>query len=116
MIDAITARTQPSPCTNCGAINDAATSVDLDGVNPSPGDFALCIDCGHIMAYDEQMQLRNLTDADVIEIAGNQKLVQTSNILGEIKRDKKRGPRHGPPSWSVGRKTQRNVPRRTTFR
>jgi hypothetical protein len=77
----ITADTQPSPCTNCGKINDAATSVDLDSAKPGPGDIAVCLYCGHVMAFDEQIRLRNLTDAEVINIAGDPKLVRVGNAL-----------------------------------
>ena len=91
MTDDITADTQPSPCTNCGRINDAATAVDLDGAKPRPDDICLCFYCGHIMAYDEQMQLRNLTDAEVISAAGNQKLVKVSNALSIMRKRRGRG-------------------------
>jgi transcription elongation factor Elf1 len=39
-------------CLACGHKLDAATLLDDDGKRPEEGDFAVCIQCSHLMAYD----------------------------------------------------------------
>jgi hypothetical protein len=50
-----------------------------DGVDhrsqPKPGHITVCIGCGHLMAFAEDMRLRNLTDAEMYEIAGDPRLI-----------------------------------------
>ena len=79
-------RVVESPCTNCHAkLNATSSSSEED--SPNPGDITICLYCGHIMAYSDDMKLRDLTDEEVIEVAGhpdlikNQKFVEFSNKL-----------------------------------
>ena len=62
-----------SRCTACGHDLDRATAVGDIGDDPAPerGDFTVCIRCGHIMVYGESQQLRDPTDDEIKEIAGN---------------------------------------------
>ena len=50
-----------SPCTSCGHKMDAATSAQNDGAIPSPGDVTVCINCGAMNQYADDMQLKSLT-------------------------------------------------------
>lgn len=61
----------PSKCTACGYLCDAATCPRDDNAKPNPGDVTVCINCGHLMAFDDNLTLRNLTEAEMIEVAGN---------------------------------------------
>ncbi len=61
-----------SPCTSCGHVMNRCFSVDADAA-PSPGDFTLCIRCGHLMAFADDLALRDLTDAEVREVAGDRR-------------------------------------------
>lgn len=63
-----------SPCTNCGKQLDGATSVDCDAP-PDPGDMTVCIYCGHLMAFNEDLQLRDLTPAEQINVAGDERIL-----------------------------------------
>lgn len=65
------ARLKPSPCLHCGSINDAATGVATTNTAPSPGDIAVCLNCGHIAAYNDDLGIRELTVAEQIELAGD---------------------------------------------
>jgi hypothetical protein len=57
-----------SDCPNCGATLDAATCVTSDTVQPSPGDLTLCIYCGHLMAFGDDLSFRKLTDSEAAGI------------------------------------------------
>lgn len=64
-----TARTPLGNCPGCGYKIDCATSVDGDSdVLPSPNDFTVCLDCGHICRFNEDLTLRSLNDEDRNEL------------------------------------------------
>jgi hypothetical protein len=68
----------PSRCPNCGKVLDAATGVDEKGLHqrlPAAGDFTVCIGCGHIMVFANDLTLRNPTAAEMREIAGNRHII-----------------------------------------
>lgn len=67
-------RLVPSKCLSCGIENDVATSVDGD-CSPEPGDVTVCFYCGHIMAYDDDLKLRELTREEQIAMAGDQRIL-----------------------------------------
>lgn len=69
-----------SSCINCGKFNDAATAVGNDA-KPKPCDVALCYYCGHIMAYGDDLKLRELTGAEMIQIAGDPRVVAASAAI-----------------------------------
>lgn len=72
--DDATTEMTPSPCPGCGVVNDMATSAG--GKNrPSPGSISICFRCGHISAFSEDMRLRELTDAEMHEVAGHPKII-----------------------------------------
>jgi hypothetical protein len=52
------------PCPGCGYLIDAAADSDDEGAIPSPEDFTICLDCGHICRFNEDLTLRNLTEED----------------------------------------------------
>jgi hypothetical protein len=56
-------------CPECGIKLDAAGSTEGDdGVRPNPGDLAVCINCGEIMAYTETMILRRLGVTELLDM------------------------------------------------
>jgi hypothetical protein len=57
-------RISPSPCLSCGKQLDGCTAVDADG-GPSPGDFTVCISCGHLMAFADDLTLQELNDEEM---------------------------------------------------
>lgn len=64
-------RFETSPCINCGTPNDAATGATDIAAEPVPGDIMICLTCGHIAAYGDDMKIRELTEREQIEIAGD---------------------------------------------
>jgi hypothetical protein len=93
-------RTAPSPCTNCGEMLDAASAVNevgrwphnnqrrfamTDNERPTPGrSVSVCIRCGHLMAFDNELRLRDLTSAEQIAIAGNPVLLAIQAARGKV--------------------------------
>lgn len=80
----------PSACTNCGKVMDSARVVDKDDVAPTPGDVTICFYCHHLMAFADDMTLRDLTDAEIVEVAGDPRLVKAVALLSAFKAHEKR--------------------------
>jgi hypothetical protein len=77
-------RLEWSPCLACGKLMDAATN--FDGHVVAEGGIGICFYCGHIMAYDAQLKLRNLTDEEMIAIAGDKKILTIQEARGHVMR------------------------------
>jgi hypothetical protein len=73
-------RIQPAACLQCKAVNDGATSVGEKDETPEPGNIAICSECGHIMAYDDNMQMRELTDKEMLDVAGDPRIITIQQI------------------------------------
>lgn len=82
----------PSTCTNCGKV---LTAVSIPGLGPVPepsvGDVTACLDCHHVMVFGDDMVLRDLTDAESAEIAGDPDLLQVQSFLEFFAKCKARG-------------------------
>jgi hypothetical protein len=77
-----------SRCTACGHLVDAASCVGNDGA-PSPGDFTVCIACGHIMGFAADLTLRELTGDEIVAAAGDRRLLAIQWARGKITGKKK---------------------------
>ena len=89
-------------CLSCGKGLDAAAQIGAGMPSPSEGDVTVCLYCRHVMIYNADLSLRNPTDAEVVEIAGDPRLVATINLLGAYQKEKEletrrreNGPRAG---------------------
>ncbi|UPK03157.1 hypothetical protein [Bradyrhizobium sp. 170] len=63
-----------SSCLGCGRQVNGASGVDFRGL-PRPGNITVCLYCGHIMAFTEDLRLRELTDEEMIDVAGDPRLI-----------------------------------------
>lgn len=61
-------RVPESSCTRCGDKLDAATCVG-DDEGPTPGDITICATCGHVMAFADDLILRELTAEEAEMVA-----------------------------------------------
>lgn len=81
-----THRHEETRCLHCGAKIDAATQIRNAGeseAKPEAGAITVCLHCGHIMAFaDGKGRLRGLTDEEIVEIAGDPRLVGFNAIRG----------------------------------
>jgi len=73
-----------SACTNCGMLSDHAIGVstdpDRERVVPQPGNFTICRQCGQLMVFDDDLMLRNPTDVEMHDIAGNELLLTLQRL------------------------------------
>lgn len=77
-------RTPEFCCLNCGKSLDAATGVATE-TSPSSGDLSICFYCHHVMAYAEDLTLRELTEDEVVEIAGDREFILAMKMLEKQK-------------------------------
>jgi DNA-directed RNA polymerase subunit RPC12/RpoP len=63
-----------SRCLNCKKEIDGATPVG-GGRGPQPDDVSVCAYCGHLQAYGEGLAMRELTDAEILECAGDPEIL-----------------------------------------
>jgi predicted RNA-binding Zn-ribbon protein involved in translation (DUF1610 family) len=68
-------KTPECSCPSCGKVFDMASNL-FGRAKPKLGDISVCISCGHIMAFNADMTCLNLTDAEMVEIAGNPRILQ----------------------------------------
>ncbi len=81
-------RIAESQCLNCGKRLDCATHVGPH--QPKPGDATICLDCGHIMVFAQDMTLRNPTDEEMLTIAGDREILAAQNFRTEFQRWRQR--------------------------
>lgn len=55
---------KPSLCCYCGHFLECAMHPVDDTREPTPGDFSMCINCGGLLCFNEDMTLRGATLAD----------------------------------------------------
>lgn len=67
-------RIRASPCLHCGRQLSGATAVGDDAA-PTPGDATVCIYCGHIMVFAEDLKLRNPIAAEIDDLAGDERIL-----------------------------------------
>jgi hypothetical protein len=80
----LTTCTPLNACLNCGYEMDAATATNpaYEMEPPKPGDIAICLKCAHIHAFADDLTVRELTDAEVVEVAGNPDMVRAVEAIG----------------------------------
>lgn len=70
MPQALTVRTPACACPKCRHTLDAAT--DPEGIAaPKPNDVSVCIWCGEILQFDENLKLSSATQAVLEELSRN---------------------------------------------
>lgn len=72
-------------CPNCGALNDTASPFDEDA-EPKPGDASICIMCGHLSVFDDNLVLRNPTDEEIYKYAGDERIVLAMTALHHVRK------------------------------
>ena len=79
MVEMNTHRMSSVNSPSCGTRLDAATNV-TSTQRPDPGDLTVCLRCGHLLAFDEQLKLRELNDAEIREAAGDRRLLAIQRV------------------------------------
>ena len=84
-----TTRTPVSKCLDCGRKVDAATFAQAGPIAaPEPNDITLCLHCGHLMAFADDLTLRELTDAEIHEVAGDKRIIAVQKARGMVMKPK----------------------------
>lgn len=78
-------RAPESKCLGCGKIMDALTAANHTEA-PKEGSIAICLDCSHIMALDSELKLRELTNEEMLEVAGHPGILKTVAALSETRK------------------------------
>jgi hypothetical protein len=63
-------------CLACGYQFDCATAPDDEVARPKDGDISICLKCGHLAAFNDDMTLRPLTDAEMLDVAGDKEILR----------------------------------------
>ena len=74
-----------SSCPNCGEIMNAAQAVDAEGNEPGAGDASICMSCGHLSIFTDELMLRNPTSEELEKWAGDERLVDVMTALHRAK-------------------------------
>lgn len=69
-------RTPSCACINCGHLLTATSTPGPEEPTPGPGDLTVCLYCSHLMVFTDKMTVRRLTDAEMIEAAGDPALLE----------------------------------------
>ena len=85
-------RLKKDKCLACGTVIDCASGVTTES-KPKPGDITICLYCGHLMAFDNELMVRTLTDAEMLEVAGNKDILEIQRVRGEVMKHRR--------SWSA---------------
>jgi RNase P subunit RPR2 len=81
-------RIKMNECPSCHKQLDAASSVD-DNLRPEPGEITICLYCGHIMAFDDDLSFRELTSKEMIEVAGDPRILAIQRARQEVMKKSK---------------------------
>jgi hypothetical protein len=80
-------RITPSACLHCGKVLDEATCVDRDAL-PEAGAATICISCGHIMVFADDMSLRDPSNEEMIEIAADPRILAVQHARAMLERNR----------------------------
>jgi hypothetical protein len=63
-------RVRPASCPHCEKVLDGAlTWIGDDDRGPAPNDATVCINCGTILIYTDDLRLRLATALEIAEVA-----------------------------------------------
>jgi len=64
----MTTRLPEAECLRCRKKVDAASCIADDGAAPEPGDVTICIFCGYLMTFADDLSFRELTEEEILEL------------------------------------------------
>lgn len=74
-------------CLNCKMSAFGAIASGFQATrDPQPDDVVVCVQCGHVMVFNRNMAFDELSDADIIRIAGDPRLVDLQRERPEMHR------------------------------
>jgi hypothetical protein len=76
-------RVPEAACLGCGKVMDAASGLGTKR-KPKPGNIGVCLYCGHLQAYGWDLKFRPLTDEEMLEIAGDERIVAANTARAKM--------------------------------
>ena len=67
--------TPDEKCLACGHIVNRASNLTDEKRKPTAGDVSICLQCGHLMGFNDDMTLRELTSDEMYQIAGDKRIL-----------------------------------------
>jgi len=64
----MTTRLTERECLQCGKKLDAVSCLTDQAAVPQSGDVTICIECGHLMAFADDLSYRELTEEELLEV------------------------------------------------
>lgn len=58
-----------STCPTCGYVMNASSCADTDPRPPEPGDISLCLCCGELLVFDQEMLLRVPSIGEIMDFS-----------------------------------------------
>jgi hypothetical protein len=72
---------------SCGHKLDAASELKANGPRPEPGNLSVCIYCGRLRVYTDDLTLRELTDDELDEIMSDPETAHDILLMRRAIRD-----------------------------
>jgi hypothetical protein len=70
-------------CKGCGHKLNAATDVEQK-TTPNPGALSICLWCGYLAIFADDMSLRDLTDQEMHEVAGDKRILEIQKRRAQV--------------------------------
>ena len=81
-----------SHCLACGYLTNAASFITgPDRTIPKPGDVSVCLQCGHLMSFNDDLSLRELTGQEMYAVAGDRRILDIQRARAVIMGKKEDG-------------------------
>lgn len=74
-----------SPCPKCNYRLDAATLVRPGTALPKPGDFTICLRCGEVLIFGDELALR-VAMANDVRAAGPEVMAEIRRVSRAVRR------------------------------
>lgn len=72
-------------CSVCNGVLNSAAQVNGNEM-PDPGDISLCLECGNIAVFGDNLELRQPTWQESLEFEQDHELMSTQAIIFAIKK------------------------------
>src|SRR5262245_33137345 len=91
-------RTPSNHCLECGYELDCAAAPGTEPRRaPQAGDLSICVACGHLTVFDAELKLREPTQAEILEVAGDETLLKYMKARMRLRSEKMT--EHDLKSW-----------------
>jgi hypothetical protein len=83
-------RHKKSRCPSCRRDLSGYSSAPYEKqVTPRPGDITICLYCGHLLVFADDLTVRNPTDAEMTSLAGNREVLRMQRLRGDFVKEHK---------------------------